>query len=228
VAIRAHYLSNSSARTITGIAVVVDVVRAFTTAAWAFERGVERIVMTDDLEDALRLKQMLPGSLALKDGEPAPGFDLTNSPAQVREHKGLTGLTLVQRTTHGTIGAVAAQRAAMLFCASFVCAGATADLVRASGQDEVHFVVTGEEGNADEDLACAEYIAALIEEPRTRPEPFTSRVPTSNAGRRVQASGDLGSPAADPRDVAMCMQANLFGFAMQASREDGLLVLRRA
>ena len=70
---------------LTGRAVVViDVLRAFTTAAWAFELGVERIVLTDDLDEALRLKAHLPKALAMKDGEPEPGFDLTNSPAQLR------------------------------------------------------------------------------------------------------------------------------------------------
>src|SRR3954469_16091461 len=65
-------------------AVVIDVIRAFTTAAWAFELGAERIVLVKGLDEALELKARLPGSLAMKDGEPAPGFELSNSPAQMQ------------------------------------------------------------------------------------------------------------------------------------------------
>lgn len=139
---QARFLSIDETRSVNGgVAVVVDVVRAFTTAAWAFHLGVERIVLTDDLAEALRLKAGLPGSLALKDGEPEPGFDLTNSPVHIRQRGDLRGCTLVERTTHGTIGAVAARAATALYCASFVCASATATAIRASGEQDLYFVV---------------------------------------------------------------------------------------
>ncbi|HLF79098.1 MAG TPA: 2-phosphosulfolactate phosphatase, partial [Dehalococcoidia bacterium] len=114
MSIKARYVSNTECDGIAGVAVVIDVIRAFTTAAWAFHKGVDRIVLTDDLADALRLKQRFPGSLALKDGRPEPGFDLTNSPAQMRDRDDLAGRTIIQRTTHGTIGAVAAPGAGAL------------------------------------------------------------------------------------------------------------------
>ena len=41
-----------------GTAVVVDVMRAFTTASWAFELGVERIVLAESLDEALRYKAL--------------------------------------------------------------------------------------------------------------------------------------------------------------------------
>src|SRR5215213_7695499 len=53
-----------------GTSVVIDVIRAFTTAAWAFELGAERIVLVQGIEEALELKGRLPGSLAMKDDEP--------------------------------------------------------------------------------------------------------------------------------------------------------------
>src|SRR6266496_1438681 len=98
------FLSIEECRDVGGVVVAIDVMRAFTTAAWAFELGVARIVLTAELEEALALKAKLPGALALKDGEPAPGFDLSNSPAQLRERTDLAGKTIVQRTTAGTVG----------------------------------------------------------------------------------------------------------------------------
>lgn len=226
--IQAHYVSNREAEGITGIAVVIDVIRAFTTAAWAFHRGVERIVLTDDLTEALQLKQRIPGSLAMKDAQPEPGFDLTNSPAQMRDHPDLKGLTIVQRTTHGTIGAVAARKATVLYCASFLCASATANALRQQQADAVWFVVTGEDGTADEDLACAQFIAALVDDPSTPSDPFMARVGATDTAARIRAVAATGSRAADPDDIDLCMQADRFDFTMRASEEDGLLVLRRA
>src|SRR5438128_2218040 len=103
---RTSFLPIADTASITGVAVVIDVFRAFTTAAWAFHLGVDRIVLTDDLEEALALKARIPGALALKDREPLPGFDLDNSPVHLRQRRDLAGRTLVQRTTAGTTGAV--------------------------------------------------------------------------------------------------------------------------
>jgi 2-phosphosulfolactate phosphatase len=52
------------------VAVVVDVMRAFTVAAWAFSRGVERIVLASSEGEARALKERRPGWLALKEGAP--------------------------------------------------------------------------------------------------------------------------------------------------------------
>ena len=68
----------------TGTVVVVDVLLAFTTAAYAFSRGASSIVLTSAVEEALELKGRFAGALAM--GEvgtlPVPEFDLSNSPAE--------------------------------------------------------------------------------------------------------------------------------------------------
>jgi 2-phosphosulfolactate phosphatase len=43
-----------------------------------------------------------------------------------------------------------------VLCAGFVVAEATAQLLRTRESDSVTFVVTGDDGRADEDLACAQ------------------------------------------------------------------------
>jgi 2-phosphosulfolactate phosphatase len=226
-AARVSFLSIDQCRDVRGVAVVVDVLRAFTTAAWAFERGVDRIVLIDDLDAAIVIKARLRDALALKDGEPLAGFDLTNSPAQMRETERLAGRTIVQCTTAGTVGAVAARGASSLFCASFVCAGATAAAVRAAGPGTVAFVVTGDGGAAEEDRACAEYIAALSEGRAADPRPYLERALRSRAASVLAERVAGGQRGVDARDVAMCLEVDRLDFAMQARDEDGLLTLRR-
>ena len=207
------------------VAVVVDVMRAFTVAAWAFRRGAERIVFTGTQEEALELKARHPGWLAFQDGAPVPGFDLANSPARLRSLD-VRGRTVVQKTTAGTAGALAVADARLLLCASFVVAGATAEALRRARPDTVTFVVTGDGGRAEEDLACAEYIAARVGSDGTDAGPYLERARHSDAAARLAEGVRLGWKGVHPEDVAMCLEADSFPFAMAAARADGHLVLR--
>lgn len=221
----AVYVSIAECGAVSGTAVVIDVLRAYTTAAWAFHLGAERILLSDDTDTALRLKASLPGALALKDSRPYDGFDLTNSPVELQEHD-LKGRTIVQRTTAGTVGAVAAKRADNLYCASFVCAAATASALHDSGVLKVYYVVTGEGGAAEEDRACAEYIAALVEDPAADAALYLERAAESDAAKAMRPRVEAGIPGVHQRDVETCLTPDRFGFVMRAREEAGLLTLR--
>ncbi|RKE23386.1 2-phosphosulfolactate phosphatase [Streptomyces sp. TLI_171] len=207
---------------VPAVAVVVDVMRAFTVAAWAFDRGAERIVLAGSPAEALALKARHPGWVALKDGPPAPGFDAVNSPGRLRSLD-LGGRTVVQKTTAGTVGALAVRDAELVLCAGFVVAGATAGLLRARGCDRVTFVVTGEDGRAEEDLACAQYIAELAAGGGADAAGFLRRAAGSRAAAELAAGVREGS---HPDDVALCLELDRFPFAMVAAPEDGHMVLR--
>ncbi|MFI6817083.1 2-phosphosulfolactate phosphatase [Nonomuraea sp. NPDC050328] len=205
-------------------AVVVDVMRAFTVAAWAFARGAERIVLAESLDQALALKARNPGWVALKDGTPAAGFDAVNSPAMLRTVD-LSGRTVVQKTTAGTVGALAVKDAELVLCASFVVAEATARLLRERGCESVTYVVTGEEGRAEEDLACAEYIALRAGGDEVEAAGFLRRAGESRAAAELAEGVRLG---VHPDDVALCLEVDRFPFAMVAALEGSLMVLKVA
>ncbi|MFC9537479.1 2-phosphosulfolactate phosphatase [Streptomyces sp. NPDC056975] len=206
------------------VAVVVDVMRAFTVAAWAFAQGAEKIVLAESLDEALALKAGDPDWVALKDGPPAPGFDTVNSPGLMRSVD-LGGRTVVQKTTAGTVGALAVKEASLVLCASFVVAEATARLLRTNKSDSVTFVVTGEDGQADEDLACAQYIARRATEAGTDAAEFLRRAGESRAAAELTEGVRQG---VHPDDVALCLELDRFPFAMVATLEDSLMVLRAA
>ncbi|MFF4413435.1 2-phosphosulfolactate phosphatase [Streptosporangium sp. NPDC001559] len=204
------------------VAVVVDVMRAFTVAAWAFARGAEKIVLAGSPDEALALKARHPDWVALKDGPPAPGFDAVNSPGLLRSTD-LGGRTVVQKTTAGTVGALAVKDAPLVPCAGFVVAEATARLLRTCESDNVTFVVTGEDGQADEDLACAQYIARRVTEARTDAAEFLRRAAGSRAATELAEGVRQG---VHPDDVALCLEVDRFPFAMVATLEGPLMVLR--
>ncbi|WP_327733270.1 2-phosphosulfolactate phosphatase [Streptomyces nojiriensis] len=208
------------------VAVVVDVMRAFTVAAWAFAQGAEKIVLAESLDGALALKARHPDWAALKDGPPAPGFDLVNSPGLLRSVD-LRGRTVVQKTTAGTVGALAVKEASLVLCAGFVVAEATARLLRAHSSDSVTFVVTGEDGQADEDLACAQYIARRATEAGT--EAGTDAAGFLRRAAQSRAAAELAEgvrQGVHPDDVALCLEVDRFPFAMVAALEGPLMVFR--
>lgn len=205
--------------------VVIDVLRAFTTAAWAFARGAERIVLAGSLEEALALKSRRADWITLKDGPPAPGFDTVNSPALVRSMD-LAGRTLVQKTTYGTAGTLAARNAPLLLCAGFTVAAATARALCAVRPRQVTYVITGEGGRAEEDLACARYIAALTCEAPVDPEPYLRRAGASAHAAELAEGVRRGYRGIHPDDTALCLEADGHDFAMAATTEQGHVVLR--
>ena len=217
-----HFVGIPELTSVPRVAVVVDVMRAFTVAAWAFSRGVEKIVLASTEREALALKKSRPGWLALKDGERAAGFDAVNSPALLRSCD-FTGRTLVQKTTAGTVGALAVADAPLVLCASFVVAGPTARYLRADGGGPVTFVVTGEDGRADEDLACAEYIGRSMAGGEVEAAPYVHRARTSRAAAELAAGRRSGY---HPDDVELCLEIDTFPFAMVARQEDSFTVLR--
>ncbi|MFJ4536840.1 2-phosphosulfolactate phosphatase [Streptomyces tibetensis] len=221
---KARFLGITELTAAPSVAVVVDVMRAFTVAAWAFGQGAERIVLAASLEEALALKARHPDWVALKDGPPAPGFDTVNSPGLVRSLD-LDGRTVVQKTTAGTVGALAVKDASLVLCAGFVVAEATARLLRTrtDDRDRVTFVVTGEDGQADEDLACAQYIALRAVEAGTDAAEYLRRAGRSRAAAELAQGVREG---VHPDDVALCLELDRFPFAMVAAVEDSLMILR--
>lgn len=222
----ARFIGISECKSASGAAVVIDVMRAYTVAAWALHLGAARMILVKELEEALELKSRFPGSLALKDGAPVEGFDLYNSPADLQDAD-IRGKTIVQRTTAGTIGAVAVRHCNPLICTGFVCASAVARRLRNLAPDELAYVVTGEDGTAEEDLACAEYIDALVRDPRADAAPYIRRASESKAAMDIRQAAAEGYPGINPRDVEMCLDVDRFDFTLEASMEDGLLVLSK-
>lgn len=129
----------------------------------------------------------------------------------------------MQKTTAGTVGALAVKEASLVLCAGFVVAEATARLLRARECGSVTFVVTGEGGQADEDLACAQYIARRATETGADAAEFLRRAGDSRAAAELAGGVRQG---AHPDDVALCLELDRFPFAMAAALEESLMVLR--
>lgn len=205
--------------------IVIDVVRAFTNAAFAFSRGVKEIYPVSTVEEALAFKTQDPNILVCGEigGLPPEGFDFGNSPSRVLELD-LNGRTLVQRTGAGTQGVVRSVNARNMLAASFVVASATVKYVKSLSPENVTFVVTGQTyDGGDEDLACAQYLEELLSGNSPDPVPFLERVKNSSD---VKIFYDPEKPLFLESDIEHCISLDKFDFAMPIMREDGKLIMR--
>ncbi len=208
--------------------VVIDVLRSFTTSAVALARGALAVYPVQDPDSGRTMRDALEPAVAVgavAGGAPVPGFDFGNSPSALAGED-LTGQNVVLSTAAGVRGLHLFRGAPRLFAASLVCARATAEAIRAGGDGRVCFVITGEwaDRDGDEDVACADYLQALLCGEAPEPDAFVQRVRQSDFGQRFARGTRPDLPTADLDLVA---QADLFGFAMPVYRESERLVIRR-
>ena len=213
------------ARRARGITVIIDVFRAFTTAAYAFDQGADAIFMIGDGASALQLRASGRADLCVGEdgGKMIEGFDFGNSPYAMSQTN-LTGKTLALRTSNGTRGLLAASGAEAIYTGAFATAEATVRRIKAQNPEVITIVPMGAmERRATEDEVCALYHLALLQD--LSPDKaalkslMTSLVPPPNP--TLVASGDY-----HPMDRELALTADVMDFAIRATYEDGLLVAR--
>ena len=213
-----------------GTAIIIDVFRAFTTAAIAFDLGVERIILVAEVEEALALQRRGVGDVLMGEvnGAKPDGFDFGNSPHEISEADGadLSGKTVVQSTRAGTVGVAAASQAQRIYLGSLVVAQATVSAIRDENPDLVSIVAMGDRGEIrnDEDEQCGLLLRNMLE----------GRQPDGYAVARLIMEGgatrkffDGKQPQYHPEDVDLALEINRYSFAMKVTREQGLLVARK-
>jgi 2-phosphosulfolactate phosphatase len=220
--------TNETCGVATGVVVAIDVIRAFTTAAFALAAGARDIVPVGTVEEALALRARFPGALLMGEvgGYPIDGFDYGNSPSALLGQD-LAGRRIIQRTSAGTQGLVLSLKAETLFAGSLVCAAATARAIARCAPGSVTLVVTGAfpGRDGDEDIACADYLAALLHGESLDRAALVRRVRDSDAGRLFANPDDPVFPASD---LDLCTDVDRFDFALHVARRDGLLIMEAA
>jgi 2-phosphosulfolactate phosphatase len=155
-------------------AVVVDVVRASTTIVTALANGARAVIPVATPEEArARGRAWADGPVLLggeRGGEPPPGFDCGNSPAEYARER-VEGRTVLLTTTNGTRALLAVRGARRVAVGGFVNATAAARWAAAEAGD-VCLVCAGERGRfCLEDAVCAGLLVARIE--ARAPAPLT-------------------------------------------------------
>lgn len=215
-----------------GVAVVIDVYRAFTSAALMTHLGAEKIILLAEPEAVLKLKRE-KGYLAVGevDGKKVPGFDLGNSPSRILAagRDFFAGRTVAQRTSAGVTGAVAAaRRSDAVILGSYVTAAAIARYIGGLSPppEVVSLVAMGADGQevTPDDEACADYLEHLLTD---RPYDHTAALRRVVEHECTQKFLRGDQPHFPPTDPLYCLQRDVFDFVLVAAQEDGQLVARR-
>lgn len=211
-----------------GVAIIIDVFRAFTTAAVAIDRGVEKIILVAEVDEALELRRQGKGQLCMGevDGMRPEGFDFGNSPYELSLAENLRGTTLIQSTRAGTVGVTAASQAEVIYLGAFVTASATVNAILASAAPLVSIVAMGVQTvhRSDEDEQCALYLRNLLQGRRPDVDAVQHLV---RIGYEAQKYDDPSRPHFHPEDKVYALQIDRYPFAIRVTREDGLLVARQ-
>ncbi len=212
---KSYYLDG--AKNAQGLAVIIDVFRAFSTACYIYGSGAERIILAASPEQALALKQDHPGYVLIgeKNARMVDGFDYGNSPCSV-EKADLTGKTAVLMTSAGTRGVLGAGKADEVLTGSFVNAGSIAEYILRNNPQKVSLVCMGWNANqpADEDDMCAEFIKTLIVgAPSDFKKIFDFLKFKSVTKSFLGLGGEKSAPA---EDFDLCLALDRFGFVLKA------------
>jgi len=211
----------AGAREARGIAVVIDVFRAFSVAAYAFDAGAARVLPVAEIEDAKALARRFPGAVLAgeRHARRLPGFDIGNSPTEVRAI-GLQGKVLVHTTHAGTQGLVNATGAEEVLTGAFVNISSVCRYIRGRRPRQVSLVRMGHEARercAEDDL-YAECLRLML---LGRPAPLAE---VRERLREAPAAVKFFDPACDwaPRDdFEYCTEVDRFDFVLRLRRVPG-------
>ena len=195
--------------------VLVDIFRSTSSMPVLMARGATRILPTDSIREARRLKRLNTSYVLVGErfGLRIPGFDYNNSPVELMKAD-VSGKTIVFTSTNGTrvLGKIAGT--GRILIGSFINAGAIAEAL--SSEDNVDIILSGRpDGPADEDQIFGEYLRGMLEGSNPDFKIYADRVRQSKGAARLRLM--LGGP-----DIEACLQLDSADFALEYT--DGWIV----
>ncbi len=221
------------AKEAAGVAVIIDVFRAFSCEPLFFHFGAKKIILEADPAKAIAIKRRHPEFILAGEVNEVPieCAGLGNSPSEMvlKGEDYFEGKIRVHRTTAGVTGAIAAlKRADEVLPGSFLMARAIARYIKGKNPDLVTLVTMGEraEKRAPEDEACADYLEhLLIDRPYDSIKALKEILFQPTAQKFIFSKKEY-LPREDP---IFCLQRDLFDFVLTIKMEDQYtVVLKKA
>lgn len=208
------------AKKATGIAVIIDVFRAFSMEAYMMAKGAKSIIPVGDCDVAYRIREERPDILIAgeRHGKILSGFDIGNSPWELSKMD-IEDKTIVHTTSAGTQGIANARGATVILCAGLVNAKATADYIRKSNAEDVSLVCMGLEAKepTDEDTLCAEYIRSLLLGDVIDIKQRIERLKYTSGAKFFDKEQNNVFPE---MDFYMCTELDKFDFVLKLNKDD--------
>lgn len=203
------------ARKAQGLAVVIDVFRAFSLECYLTAANAEKIIPVGTRAEAHRLRQLNPGYLLFgeRHGRILEGFDYGNSPSQI---KGIdfSGKTVIHTTSSGTKGLMSASGADEIISGSLLNAKAVARYITMRAPKKVSLVCMGWEGlrDTDEDIICAQYIESLLRGEKPEVSARIEALKQTDGARFFDPAQQDSCPQ---EDFYLCTACDIFDFVLK-------------
>ena len=219
----------NDAKQATGLAVIIDVFRAFTVEPYFINNGAKKLVPVGDMQIAYDYKEKDNNYILIgeRNGIILPGFDYGNSPSQI-ENIDFSGKTIIHTTSCGTQGIVKAINAKKIITGSLVNAKAIARYITKNKINEISLVALCRTGKlpADEDILCAKYIKSLVEDkPLNNMKEEIEKLKITTGSKFFDKLKQKDFPE---RDFYLCTEMNKFGFVLKVKKdEEGNLYIEK-
>ncbi len=215
------------AKKASGLTVIIDVFRAFSTACYFFELGAKSVISVGNIGQSYHLKEqnhdfVLAGE---RNEQKPPGFDFGNSPSLLQKEK-IKGKTIIHTTSSGTQGITCATYADEIITGSFVNAGAIIRYIQKKQPEMVSLVCMGYacEYPTDEDTLCAKYIKNELE---GMPSNFDKMIEIIRNGSGARFFDEEKQSWSPKKDFELCLNLNRFDFVLKVEKQGELNYLRR-
>lgn len=215
---KSHYLQGAADA--VGLTVIIDVFRAYTTAAYILNQNPTALFIVSQAETAYKLKDNYSDIILVgeRKGIKLADFNFNNSPYFI-SRENLTNKIIVLSTSAGTKGIIAAAQADTILTGSFVNISAVAEYIKYKNPATVSIVAMG--NNAVTPAAEDELYLKLLNELLTK----KIKLPQVE-----QLKAELRSPAGDrffnqttqqempAEDFDFCLEIDKFDFIIQADK----------
>ena len=209
------------AKNAQGLAVIIDVFRAFSLECYLYDMGVKEIRPVGSIEDAFDMSYGIENSVLIgeRDGKKCEGFHFGNSPSTVVLEE-VKGKTVIHTTSNGTQGIINASGADEIITGSLVNAKAIAEYIKQRNPRKVSLVSMGNRGKspAPEDDLCAEYIRCLL---TLQPMPdFDKRVKNLQFDGGQYFFDEKQSHIFPRNDFYLCTEYDKFDFVIRINKDE--------
>lgn len=216
--------SVNDAHLATWLAIVIDVFRAFSTQAYVFANGANKIIPVLTLEEAYQLKKDNPDYVLMWERwwlKPE-WFDYSNSPSEII-WVDFTWKTIIHTTSNGTKWMIQATNAEQIITGSFVNAKVIINYILKNNIQEISLISTSpEEDSENEDLLLAHYIKDTLEDIATNEEEIIQKARSTPAHSFL-----LNEAWVPPSDIDLCLDYNKFNFIIKDLKQEENITLIR-
>ena len=216
------------ARQAEGLAVIIDVFRAFSLENWLYAMGAREIRPIGAVEEALAWREKDPGCVLIgeRHGRKLDGFDFGNSPSTV-DPEAVRGKRIIHTTSAGTQGVTNAVRAEEILAGSFLNAKAVANYILEKNPEKVSLVCMGKEGlaPAEEDELCALCLKSLLEGQEM--QDIDERLQALKTGGGKHFFDPDNQEVFPEKDFWMCIDRDRFDFVIRVEKDEYGLISKQ-